>query len=138
MSSELSSSIGSMNPQICTVQVGVKSLREVTIYPLSMADQFKMTDLLSEEINNFVGTDFKELTDLEMIEMVIDAVKRNLEKILKYVLDEKESVSFKEITNTQFTEIATKIYDVNFDVLAKNLKALKEKFPSIASRLSEQ
>lgn len=130
--------MSSMNPQITTVQIGVKSLREVTLYPLSMADQFQMTELISTEINNFVGTDFNELSDIEMVEMVFDAVKRNLEKILKYVLEEKETVSFEEITNTQFVEIATRIYEINFDVFAKNWKTLKEKFPNLVSRLNEQ
>lgn len=130
--------MSSMNPQITTVQIGVKSLREVTIYPLSMADQFQMTELISTEINNFAGTEFSELSDIETVEMVFDAVKRNLEKILGYVLDEKETVSFDEITNTQFVEIATKIYETNFDVFAKNWKTLKQKFPSLLSHLNEQ
>lgn len=125
--------MSSMNPQITTIQVGVKSLREITLYPLSMADQFQMTDLISEEISNFTGTDFSEMTDIETVEMVFDAIKKNLIKILNFVTDEKETVAFEEITNTQFVDIATKIYEINFEVVEKNLKTLKQKFPMIAS-----
>lgn len=130
--------MSSMNPQITTVQIGVKSLREITLYPLSMADQFQMTELISEEINNFTGTDFGELSDVETVEMVFDVVKRNLIKILSFVTDENETVAFEEITNTQLVDIATKVYEVNFDVFAKNWKTLKQKIPGAMSHLNEQ
>lgn len=130
--------MSSMNPQITTVQVGVKSLREITLYPLSMADQFQMTDIIKEEISSIIGTDFNDMTDFEATELVIDAIKRNLSKLLTYVLDKDDSVDFNEITNAQFVDIVQKLYEVNFDVVVKNLETLKQKFPAIMSRLSEQ
>lgn len=130
--------MSSMNPQITTVQVGVKSLREITLYPLSMADQFQMTDIIKEEISSIIGTDFNDMTDFEATEVVIDAIKRNLSKLLTYVLDKDDSVDFNEVTNAQFVDIVQKLYEVNFDVVVKNLETLKQKFPAIMSRLNEQ
>lgn len=128
--------MSNMNPQITTVQVGVKSLREITLYPLSMADQFQMTDLIKEEISTIIGTDFTEITDFEATELVLDAIKRNLSKLLTYVLDKEDSVDFNEITNTQFVDIVQKLYDINFDVVVKNLQTLKQKFPMLMSQLN--
>ena len=42
-----------INPQITDVTIGVRSLRSLTIYPLSMSDQLKTTDLIKQAVAGF-------------------------------------------------------------------------------------
>lgn len=41
-------STSNLNPQIRTTEIGIKSLRTITIYPLSLADQFNVSDIIAE------------------------------------------------------------------------------------------
>ena len=41
-----------LNPQVAEVEIGVRNLRKITIYPLSIADQLSTTDLVSEAIRS--------------------------------------------------------------------------------------
>jgi len=117
-----------MNPQITTVEVGVRSLREVIIYPLSVADQFNMTDRITGIIQKFADDDELEKSeDMKVVATVVKAIKDNLGKIFQYVLDENEKIGFDELTNTQLMEIVDTIFEVNYEGLIKNLKRLQGK-----------
>jgi len=121
-----------LNPEITTVTVGVKELKEITVYPLSMADQLRMTNLITEAIRMF----FKKpeaFSDIEFAAFLADTIKDNLEEVLKLVTDEG-TASLSDITNNQAVAMAEIIYDVNFGSLVKKVKSLlekvKEQFPS--------
>lgn len=120
-----------LNPQIKTVEVGIKSLREVTIYPLSMSDQFKLTDIIVELFKEFTSFDELDLDETQVVEKGVGLIKDNLETILSVVTDEKESISFDELTNTQFSELATLLYEVNYEEMLGNLKSLIERVKKI-------
>ncbi len=115
-----------MNPQISTVEVGIKSLREVFIYPLSVSDQFNLTDIITTVMQEVAGLE-EGGDDIIVITIAINAIKTNLAKILDYVLDEKETLSYDELTNTQLMEIVDIIFETNYEGLIKNLKRLQEK-----------
>ena len=115
-----------MNPQISTVEVGIKVLREVLIYPLSVADQFKLTNIITGVIQEVASLE-EEANEVVIINLVVDAIKINLEKILVFVLDEKETISFEELTNAQLMEIVDIIFEANYENQIKNLKRLVEK-----------
>jgi len=114
-----------MNPQICSVQVGIKSVRDITIYPLSISDQLKLSEDISEILGKLSTID--KLGEEEVIKEFINLIRVNLAKILSYVLDEKEEIDFGELTNTQLSEIATIIYSVNYKDVLGNLKDLIQK-----------
>ena len=100
---------GKLNPQICTVEVGVKSLREVTIYPLALADQTKTARILAtafqevmEKLASFGGEDevpegeslasmAKQLSDIDVMEFIASAIQDNLETILGLVVDRQKA-----------------------------------------------
>ena len=46
-----------LNPQVADVEVGVRNLRKIQIYPLSVADQLATTDLITEAIAGFMRKD---------------------------------------------------------------------------------
>ena len=37
-----------VNPQVKSIKLGVRTLRKITIYPLSVADQLELTDMITE------------------------------------------------------------------------------------------
>lgn len=134
--------MGKLNPQICTVEVGIKSLREVTIFPLSLADQAKTARILSKAFQEVMGklasfeeedessdkddlvSMAKQLSDIDIMEFVLSAIQENLEVILKLVVDNEEKISMEELTNEQFYELVKIIYEVNYENASKNFPAL--------------
>ena len=121
-----------LNPEISKATIGVRELKEITVYPLSMADQLKMTDLISAALDGFFRRDDAE-SDVEFAKFLADLIKDNLETILKMITDEGEA-DLDDITNNQAIDIAETVYEVNFGSLVKKVKSLlekvKEQFPS--------
>lgn len=131
-----------LNPQITTVEVGVKSLREVTIFPLSLADQTKTARILAkafqevmEKLASFGGEDktsgdeglasmAKQLSDIDVLEFISSIIEGNLEVVLGLVVDENEKILIEELTNEQFYRLVEIIYEVNYESTSKNFLAL--------------
>ena len=44
----MSDELKDLNPQIVDVEIGIRSLRKITLYPLSVTDQLKMSDLITK------------------------------------------------------------------------------------------
>lgn len=114
-----------LNPEIRTVKVGVRQLREVTIYPLSIHDQDELVKLLGNVISDLgQNVDFENANDEKALEFLHQLVFSNLEKVLEFVTDEKERPTLKELTNNQFYEIVNAIFEMNYEGLIKNFKDL--------------
>ncbi len=113
----------SMNPDIKTAKYGVRSLKEVTIYPLSIADQLKATEIISDVLISFSTIDTKEdMADTEVISFAVKVVKNNLEKILSLVTETE--VPFDDLTNNQLNDIVNIIFSVNYEGIIKNFQDL--------------
>jgi len=112
-----------LNPQIADVEIGVRNLRKITIYPLSMGDQLKLTDLIIKTITDQV--DEGGTSDLS-VAFIVKVIHENIGKILTMVSNEKETV-LDELSNLQAIEIADIIFDVNYGIVAKNFKSLSGK-----------
>jgi hypothetical protein len=121
-----------LNPQVASAEVGIRNLRDIKIYPLSMADQLSLTDVITKGLQEFVEQGNEE--DMAVVAAVIQLIKDNLGNILTMVSDEKGEEILKELTNPQALEIAEMIFDMNFGSLGKNARSLAEKvrnlFPS--------
>lgn len=123
-----------LNPKIREVKIGTRTLRPLTIYPLSMSNQFDLTEIVVAAIVKFSDAE-KETLVVEMVAMI----KENLKKILGYVSDEKPEDVFDELTNAQALEIATVIYQVNYESEIKNVQDLiKTVKQSLLMRSSQQ
>lgn len=122
----MSTNTAKMNPQISTVEVGTKSLREVFIYPLSVSDQFQLTGIITGVMQEVASLE-DSADDMKIVTLATDAIKLNLAKILEYVLDEGETISFEELTNAQLMAIVDIIFEENYEEQIKNLKRLVEK-----------
>jgi hypothetical protein len=121
-----------LNPQVAETEVGIRNLRIIKIYPLSMADQLSLTDVITKGLQEFVEQGNQE--DIAFVAAVIQLIKDNLANILTMVSDEKGEEIMKELTNPQALQIADLIFDMNFGSLGKNAQSLAEKvrnlFPS--------
>jgi len=134
--------MGKLNPQICTIEIGIRSLREVQIFPLSLADQTKTARILAkafqeimEKLSSFGGDGenpgedslssmAKQLSDIDVMEFIASAIQENLEIILELVVDKEEMLSMEELTNEQFYNLVEIIYEVNYEATSKNFMAL--------------
>jgi len=111
-----------LNPQIRKVQVGVRELKEITIYPLSIADQMKMVDILKNVFDEIFKMLETEDQTVAIANVIVEQVKANLPELLKYVTD--EIVQLEDMTNFQFTTIVGHVYKDNFEDAGKNVSNL--------------
>lgn len=123
-----------INPQVKDAEIGVRGLRDIKIYPLSMSDQFKMTDLITQAISGFFAAQ-EAATDVAFVAFVVNLIKDNFTKILNMVTDESGEKLIEDLTNNQAAIIVEIIYDENFGSVVKNSESLigkiKNLFPSM-------
>ncbi len=122
-----------MNPQIMEAHIGVRKLEAITIYPLSMADQFKMSDIITTAVLHLANladnTDDSSTADTAFVHALFQILKDNILVLLAYVLDKEEieKVTLDKLTNTQLSEIVTIIFEVNYEPILKNFQSLRQK-----------
>jgi hypothetical protein len=117
-----------LNPQIRTIEIGIRELREVMVYPMSLADQLKLSDLITDSLAKLQSV--SELnSSVGLISFILNLIKEKSSFVLKMVLDENEDPDefMGNISNEQFVEFVKLIIEVNFDPISKNLKGLLKK-----------
>ncbi|MFA5240560.1 MAG: hypothetical protein WC476_12760 [Phycisphaerae bacterium] len=130
-----------LNPQIKDVEIGIRNLRSIKIYPLSVSDQLTATNLVTSALQVFMTNKDVKNNDLLFVAFMLEQIRTNASEILKMVLDETESpeVVLKEMSNEQMMVIVKAIYEVNYESLSKNVKSLLEKKKeSVSERQSQQ
>ena len=129
-----------LNPQICSIEVGRKTLKEVTIYPLSLTDQFRTTDLISDLVTKTVAflektktseETSEEAINIAVIQEIASSIEANLAKILDFVVDSGEKIDLDDLTNLQFSELADLIFDVNYAGAVGNFQGLVSKVKTL-------
>lgn len=115
-----------LNPDAVTTHVGVKKTRPITIYPLSISDQMKLTDKFTEIVQQFGEFDRDNMTNEQAISFLKDFLSRNLPEVMEFVVDPEETTvpGLDEVTNNQLGQIAETIFHVNYEELIKNFKDL--------------
>ena len=131
-----------LNPQIKDVEIGIRNLRSIKIYPLSVSDQLTATNLVTSALQVFMTNKDVKNNDLLFVAFMLEQIRTNASEILKMVLDETESPEavLKEMSNEQMMVIVKAIYEVNYESLSKNVKSLleKNKKESVSERQSQQ
>lgn len=117
-----------LNPQIASLEIGIRNLRTIKIYPLSFGDQLEMTDLITETIQKFIEARGDKLQEdnVEFVQFIIDLLRKNLSKIIRLISDEEDTL-LKEITNVQVVDMVNIIYEMNYEESIKNAQSLFEK-----------
>ncbi len=146
----MSDEMKDLNPQIVEVEIGIRSLRKITIYPLSVTDQFKMSDLITKALQKFFlrGTskkvDKKKLAqddDMEFVAFLINLIQKNLAKILEFICDEERpALLLDDMSNLQLSEVVKTIYEVNYEKPRKNVESLLDQIKDLfqSGRLLQQ
>jgi len=119
-----------LNPQIMDVEIGIRELRSIKIYPLSMSDQLKLTDLISTALAAQFAKD-DGWQELEIVAFIVNLMKENLNRILTMVSDEDGDKLLAEISNLQAAAIAEAVYETNYGIVAKNFKSLFGKLSTL-------
>ncbi|MFA5397738.1 MAG: hypothetical protein WC346_17145 [Methanogenium sp.] len=120
-----------LNPDVREMTYGKKVLKKITLYPLSIGDQFKVTNIITEVIQKLVeGGSSGKLSDFVFMVAVMESLETNLGKILELVADipedeAKEVIS--ELTNSQLMDIVDSIWTVDYEPALKKGKGLYEK-----------
>ena len=130
-----------LNPQIKNVEIGIRNLRSIKIYPLSVSDQLTATNLVTSALQVFMTNKDVKNNDLLFVAFMLEQIRTNASEILKMVLDENENPEsvLKETSNEQMIVIVKAIYEVNYESLSKNVKSLLEKKKeSVSERQSQQ
>jgi hypothetical protein len=126
-----------INPQTMELEVGIRSLRNITIYPLSMADQLRATDLIAQAMQGFVQKEGME--DTEFIAFAMELIKANLAKIIGMAVDEDGEKLLEELSNPQGMALVEAIFEMNYASISGNVQSLAEKvkklFPSARQSL---
>lgn len=123
------------NPDIKEVLIGIRNLKKIYVYPLSMQDQFDLVEKLADAINAVgEGFDFNELTNEQAIEFIKKLITDNVTTILEYVTDDEERPQFNQMTNNQLFEIVDIIFSVNFEGVLKNSMNLFQRIQTALNR----
>lgn len=123
-----------LNPQVTDVLIGIRNLRKVSIFPLSMHDQMELNNVVTEAVRAFFEMSAEDSEEglVSFIQFMLGLIQENMTNVIGLITDENPKDILKEISNVQAMEIAGVIYDQNYESLVKNLKSLLQ-----GSRLKE-
>ena len=134
-----------LNPQIHVFSIGVRELRDITIFPLSVADQFKLSDIIADAADKLAKkhVNVNTMKNKDFVKLFIDLFRENANKIIRLATDDriatKEWDYLAEMTNFQLVTLGEMIYDMNFESAAKNFMGLLDRAKSLfLSRKSSQ
>lgn len=118
-----------LNPQIKTISIGVSALQEIKIFPLSISDQMKLTELMKDVVLRFLEgkKERKDKDNIAIIDELAAIIQENVVKILAFVCPEQPENILDLLTNSQLAEIATIIYEDNYGGPIKNVLSLFKK-----------
>ena len=109
-----------VNPQVKGVKIGLRTLRKIKIYPLAVADQLELTDMITEAVGMFFSIEAKKKTEdelpMEFVVFLLALIKENIGGVLTKVTGEDDSdAMLGDLSNTQMTEIIEIVYRENFE-----------------------
>ena len=126
-----------LNPSINKIEIGVRQLRTIAVYPLSIADQKKVTESVAGSLQSYFASEqaMSSVDDIAFIDFMIKLILENLVEFIRAVTDytkkrDAENL-LSEMTNDQAVDLAQLIYDQNYGNALKNAMSLLDKIKSI-------
>ena len=121
-----------LNPRIKTIELGIEELTEYRIYPLSMADEFRISEIISSVAKDVVALEEKgESSDTQLVQLGLNVIKDNIGTILEMTTKKDNRPKLTEIDNVQFSELTELIFEINFEGTIKNFQGLVKKIKSM-------
>lgn len=122
-------STSNLNPAIVQWSWGRKTLQEVSIYPLSVGDQGKVTDIISAVLTEY-GEKYQTGQALEaagIVTALYNVIQQHLPSLVAIVCDipREEAVTIADgMTNPQLVLFCEHIWQMNYEEVLKNVKSL--------------
>ena len=120
-----------INPDIKEVDYGKKELKKLVLYPLSIGDQFTVTDLITNIAQELIAAQKEgKTTDYAFMVAVMAVLKANISKVLSLIADIKEEeavIMINDLTNSQLVDIVDIVWSVNFEPALKKGQSLFER-----------
>lgn len=119
-----------LNPKITEFEYGKRELKSLTVYPLSLSDQFKITDLFARVIQSLPNMSAGTINEIEIFTAFLQEVEKEAHTLIQIVCDvdmEQAGLILDQMTNDQFTEFVDKLWEANYSDALKNAKSLFEK-----------
>lgn len=120
-----------INPQVVELDIGIHDLRTIEIYPLSVGDQIKLTNMVSEAVGMWVAENPDEQLTAESVSSIIALAQHKIHDVLKIVLNIQNKKEIDKIldmmTNNQLAEIIRIVYETNYQGPIKNVTSLFKK-----------
>jgi hypothetical protein len=123
-----------LNPQITDVDVGVRDLRTVKVYPLSLKDEKLFADIFQQTLKKYFEQTIDEGDEEQISKFVgeiLKLIEENFIKILGLVTDENGQELFDSMTNMQASHVVMVIYRTNFEEPLKNAESLLNKVKTL-------
>lgn len=110
-----------LNPQIAEIEIGIRILRKIKIYPLAAGPQLELIDKIA-----VVATLLSDAKNEETVGNLIGIIRKEIPEIVGQVIptDEDSETVLNEMTIKQFEELILLVYKMNFESMAKNLQGL--------------
>lgn len=135
-----------LNPRVRPMQIGIRTLRKIQIYPLAFGDELEMTDLINQALQAFFmgpqgqGEQEGEFADgdtlvepaaadmdADFVVFMVNMVRENFKRILELAAADEQDIDalLKDMDNYQVSEAAAIVVEQNFlgDV-SKNIQGL--------------
>jgi len=112
-----------LNPAIKTTTIGVRELREISIFPLAVGEEIELSDIITDVVVKFVKelnekgkkeVSLAQMENVEFVEFITNLIKDNLKRIIDLVTDQPSDEVLKDMTNAQFFDFAEIVYEMNF------------------------
>ena len=114
-----------LNPEVVGIDIGVRHLRKVTFYPLSVGHQLKLTNMLESIFKELVTIeDGSDDSTVAFFNNVLEIVKTNINLIVEMICDEDPEELLDDMSNSQLVEVVKYVYEANYEGPLKNLLSL--------------
>lgn len=120
-----------LNPKIRTIDYGKSEFKKLTLYPLSINDQFSVADLIGEVVSRL--DEAQSGSDIATFTAFVSVIQSNAQKVLEIVtdLDTPTVVEvMNQLTNDQFLEFIEAVWEANYEIPLKNGRSLFKKIQS--------
>lgn len=120
-----------LNPSIRELIYGKKELKKLTLYPLSVGDQFKLTELVTKVVQRLVAAQKENsLNDLAFMASMMESLEENLAMVISLISDvppEEAKEVISRLTNSQLADLIESIWETDYEPMLKKSKNLYER-----------
>lgn len=124
-----------INPDVHEIDYGKKELKKLVLYPLSVGDQFTVTDIITNIAKELVqAQQLGNMNDYTFMVTLMGVLKTNINKVLSLIAcitEEESNDIIHDLTNSQLLDIVDIVWSVNFEPALKKGQSLLERGRSV-------